>query len=112
MVYDPPVIRLFRTDAFHAWFGGLKDRMAMVRIAARIDRMASGNPGDVRAVGSGISEMRIHYGPGYRVYFKQQGLVIVLLCGGDKRSQVADIRRAIQIAANREESNHGSEETT
>ncbi len=72
----------------------------MVRIAARIDRLALGNPGDVKSVGSGISEMRIDYGPGYRVYFVQRGsAVLVILCGGDKRTQAADIKRAIKIAA-------------
>ena len=72
----------------------------MARIAARIDRLALGNPGDVKPVGSGISEMRIDYGPGYRVYFVQRGsAVVVILCGGDKRTQTADIKRAIKIAA-------------
>jgi putative addiction module killer protein len=69
----------------------LKDRQAMARIAARIDRLALGNPGDVKPVGSGISEMRIDYGAGYRVYFLQRGsAVVVILCGGDKRTQAAD----------------------
>ena len=72
----------------------------MARIAARIDRLALGNPGDVKPVGSGISEMRIDYGPGYRVYFMQRGsAVVVILCGGDKRTQTADIKRAVKIAA-------------
>jgi len=72
----------------------------MARIAVRIDRLALGNPGDVKPVGSGISEMRIDYGPGYRVYFMQRGLaVVVILCGGDKKTQAADIKRAIKIAA-------------
>jgi len=72
----------------------------MARIAARIDRLALGNPGDVKPVGSGISEMRIDYGPGYRVYFMQRGsVVVVILCGGDKKTQAADIKRAIKIAA-------------
>jgi len=71
----------------------------MARIAARIDRLALGNPGDVKPVGSGISEMRIDYGPGYRVYFMQRGsAVVVILCGGDKKTQAADIKRAIKIA--------------
>lgn len=72
----------------------------MARIAARIDRLALGNPGDVKPTGSGISEMRIDYGPGYRVYFIQRGsTVVVILCGGDKRTRAADIKRAIKIAA-------------
>jgi putative addiction module killer protein len=78
----------------------LKDRQAMARIAARIDRLALGNPGDVKPIGSGVSEMRIDYGPGYRVYFVQRGsAVVVILCAGDKRTQAADIKRAIKIAA-------------
>jgi putative addiction module killer protein len=73
----------------------------MARIAARIDRLALGNPGDVKPIGSGISEMRIDYGPGYRVYFVQRGpAIVVILCGGDKRTQAADVKRAIKIAAN------------
>jgi putative addiction module killer protein len=78
----------------------LKDRQAMARIAARIDRLALGNPGDVKPVGSGISEMRIDYGPGHHVYFVQRAsAVVVILCGGEKRTQAADIKRAIKIAA-------------
>ncbi len=78
----------------------MKDRQAVARIAARIDRLALGNPGDVKPIGSGISEMRIDYGPGYRVYFVQRGsAIVVILCGGDKRTQAADIKRAIRIAA-------------
>jgi putative addiction module killer protein len=65
----------------------------------RIDRLSLGNPGDVKPVGSGVSEMRIDYGPGYRVYFTQRGpIIILILCGGDKRTQTADIKRAIEIA--------------
>jgi len=72
----------------------------MARIAARIDRLALGNPGDVKPVGSGISELRIDFGPGYRVYFVQRGsALVVILCGGDKKTQAADIKRAIKIAA-------------
>ncbi len=72
----------------------------MARIAARIDRLALGNPGDVKPVGLGVNEMRIDYGPGYRIYFTQRGsTIVVILCGGDKRTQSADIKRAIKIAA-------------
>jgi putative addiction module killer protein len=72
----------------------------MVRIAARIDRLASGNPGDVKPIGGGLSEMRIDYGPGYRVYFMQRGsVVIILLCGGDKDTQQQDIEQAKALAA-------------
>lgn len=75
-----------------------------MKILARIDRLALGNPGDVAPVGEGVSEMRIHYGPGYRVYFVQRGEeVVVLLCGGDKASQSADIAEAKKLAANLED---------
>lgn len=78
-----------------------KSSSPQLRIAARIDRLSLGNPGDVKPVGSGVSEMRIDYGPGYRIYFMQRGpIIIVILCGGDKRTQVADIRQAIEIAGN------------
>jgi len=78
----------------------LKDRQAVARIAARIDRLALGNPGDVKPIGSGISEMRIDYGPGYRVYFMHRGsTIVVILCAGDKRTQAADIRRAVKMSA-------------
>jgi putative addiction module killer protein len=94
------VREILKSATFDAWISRLKDRQAMARIAARIDRLALGNPGDVKPVGSGISEMRIDYGPGYRVYFVQRGsAVVVILCGGDKRTQAADINRAIKIAA-------------
>lgn len=82
----------------------LRDRAARARIAARIDRLAFGNPGDVAPVGDGVSELRIHCGPGYRVYFVQRGKVlIVLLCGGDKRTQARDIKTAKKLAAELEE---------
>jgi putative addiction module killer protein len=98
------VRQILKSATFDVWFSRLKDRQAMVRIAARIDRLALGNPGDVRPVGAGISELRIDYGPGYRVYFVQRGsTVVVILCGGDKRTQAADIKRAVKIAADWEE---------
>jgi putative addiction module killer protein len=113
MVYTPPAVRLIRSATFDKWFAELKDRKARVRIAARVDRLARGNPGDVCPVGSGVSEMRINYGPGYRVYYKQRGrLVVLLLCGGNKGSQDADIRTAIQIAKDWEGAGHGSEEAS
>jgi putative addiction module killer protein len=100
MVYTISVREILKSATFDAWFLRLKDRQAMARIAARIDRLALGNPSDVKPVGSGISELRIDYGPGYRVYFIQRGsAVIVILCGGDKRTQASDIKRAIKIAA-------------
>lgn len=99
MVYTQPPFRILKSATFDTWFLGLRDRRAMVRIAARIDRLSHGNAGDVRPVGSGVSEMRIDYGPGYRIYFKRHGATIVLiLCGGDKRSQAADIRHALELA--------------
>jgi len=93
------VRELIKSATFDRWLTGLKDSRARARIATRLDRLALGNPGDVKAVGSGVSELRIDYGPGYRVYFMQRGpVVIVLLCGGDKRTQSTDIKRAIAIA--------------
>jgi putative addiction module killer protein len=93
------VIEVLQSATFECWFGGLRDIGARARIMARIRRLSMGNPGDVRPVGAGISEMRIDYGPGYRVYYVQSGdVVAVLLCGGDKRTQAADIRRAREIA--------------
>ncbi len=91
---------VFKSATFDAWLSRLRDRQALTRIAARIDRLALGNPGDVKAVGSGVSEMRIDYGPDYRIYFTQRGSrIVLLLCGGDKRTQAADIALAIKIAA-------------
>lgn len=94
------MIEVIQSETFEAWIAKLKDRQALARINARIRRVAdSGNFGDVKPAREGISEMRIDYGPGYRVYFMQRGpVVVVLLVGGDKRTQDADIRRAIQIA--------------
>jgi putative addiction module killer protein len=90
---------ILKSKTFDTWFSKLRDRRARARIAVRIDRLALGNPGDVKPVGSGVREMRIDCGPGYRVYYAQRGRVIVLiLCGGTKRTQAADIRRAIEIA--------------
>ena len=87
-----------RSSVFSRWLVKLRDRQAAARISVRIDRLASGNPGDVKPVGEGISELRIDYGPGYRVYFKDTGReIIFLLCGGDKRTQEADIVEAKKI---------------
>jgi putative addiction module killer protein len=94
------VVRILKSTTFDAWIRGLADHRAKARIEARIRRLSLGNPGDVKPVGSGISELRIDYGPGYRVYYLQRGeAFMVLLCGGDKRTQAADIRRALAIAA-------------
>jgi len=96
-----------QSTTFSHWLSGLRDREARARILVRIDRLASGNPGDVRPVGSGISELRIDYGPGYRVYFVERTTVlVVLLCGGDKRTQSADIRRARKVAMQWQEQWH------
>lgn len=90
-----------KTETFARWLDGLRDIRARVRIQIRIERLASGNAGDVRPVGEGVSEMRIDYGPGYRVYFTKRGReVVVLLAGGDKRTQAADIKTALRLARN------------
>lgn len=90
---------IIRSETFSDWLLSLKDSRAKARVLARIDRMKMGNFGDSELIGDGLSEARIHYGPGYRVYFMQQGeVVVVLLCGGDKNSQSKDIKKAKQIA--------------
>jgi len=93
------VIEIRETETFSVWLRGLRDAQAKARIAARVRRLAFGNPGDVRPVGEGISELRIPHGPGYRVYYVQRGTVlIVLLCGGDKSTQNRDIETAKRLA--------------
>jgi putative addiction module killer protein len=93
------VIEVRQTEIFGGWLARLRDERARARINARIRRLTLGNPGDVRPIGSGISEMRIDYGPGYRVYFVQrQATVVVLLAGGDKDSQDRDIKLAHELA--------------
>lgn len=93
------MIELIQSATFANWLQNLRDGQARARIFSRLERLALGNPGDVKPVGSGVSEMRIDYGPGYRVYFIERGsLRIILLCGGDKRTQQSDIARAISIA--------------
>lgn len=92
--------RVIRTDAFAAWLKGLRDRAAAARIAIRIDRLALGNPGQHRNLSSGVREMKIDYGPGYRVYFiERAGEIVILLCGGDKKSQGTDIAAAIRMVS-------------
>jgi putative addiction module killer protein len=94
----PLDFELRQTDAFTAWFEALADRKAVERIAQRLVRLQSGLMGDVKPVGEGISELRIDHGPGYRVYFVQRGTVlIILLCGGDKRTQAKDIGHAKEL---------------
>ena len=88
-----------KTEAYAQWFDGLRDEHARAKITLRIRRLSLGNPGDVAPVGEGVSEMRIHYGPGYRVYFVQRGETLaILLGGGDKGTQERDIRRAVDLA--------------
>ncbi len=97
------MIEILETDIFSSWFSGLRDERAKARINARIYRLSFGNPGDVRPVGSGISEMRIDYGPVYRVYFVRRGeTIVILLCGGDKSRQASDIAAAKALAKNME----------
>ena len=89
-----------QTPVFSNWMAALRDHRARAKIAARIDRLALGNPGDVAPVGEGVSELRIHYGPGYRVYFiTRSQTLVVLLCGGDKSTQTKNIRAAKLLAA-------------
>lgn len=93
------MINVAKSATFDRWIRKLKDRRAAARVLVRIERLAAGNPGDARPVGSGISELRINYGPGYRVYYLQEGQrLIVLLCGGDKSTQDLDIKKARDVA--------------
>ena len=94
------MVEVVKSATFDRWLRKLKNRRAAARVQVRIDRLAAGNPGDVKPVGSGISELRIDYGPGYRVYYLREGhRLILLLCGGDKSSQQKDIEEAKRIAA-------------
>jgi putative addiction module killer protein len=93
------LIEVRQTEAFARWFARLRDRRAQRRVQARIDRLQIGNAGDVRPVGEGVLEMRIDYGPGYRVYFVQRGVaLVILLAGGDKGTQLRDIVLAHKLA--------------
>lgn len=95
------MIQIRKTKSFVKWLNGLSDIRARSRILVRIERLASGNPGDIKPVGEGVSELRIDYGPGYRVYFVKRGQeMIILLAGGDKGTQVKDIKTAIRLAQN------------
>jgi putative addiction module killer protein len=97
--YNCHMKTIYTTSIFDTWFGDLRDRQAQKRIQARIKRAELGNFGDSEPVGEGVSEMRIHYGPGYRVYFAQRGTeIIVLLAGGDKSTQTKDIKIALELA--------------
>jgi putative addiction module killer protein len=94
------MIEFKQTDTFRKWRIRLKDIRIRALIASRLDRLAFGNPGDVKPVGGGISELRIDHGPGYRVYFMKRGnTIIILLCGGDKSTQTKDIQTAKRLAA-------------
>lgn len=94
------MIEIKQTETFRKWRIRLRDERARILIASRLDRLAFGHVGDVEPVGQGISELRMHYGPGYRVYFQKRGkTIIVLLCGGDKSAQAKDIKIAKRLAA-------------
>jgi putative addiction module killer protein len=93
------MIEVRQTEEFSGWLRRLQDSRAKARIAARIERMALGNRGDAKTVAKGVTEMRIDYGPGYRVYYMRRGAaIVILLCGGDKRTQRRDIKRAQALA--------------
>lgn len=95
------MVEIRKTDLFVQWLDYLVDIQARARVQARIERLAAGNPGDVEPVGEGVSELRINYGPGYRVYFKRRGReLIILLAGGDKSTQAKDIKAALRLARN------------
>ncbi len=95
------MVEIRKTTVYSKWFDSLRDIKARAKILVRIERIAGGNPGDVKPVGEGVSELRIPHGPGYRVYFKQTGLhLIILLAGGDKQSQSKDIKKALELARN------------
>lgn len=99
--YSSTATEIRKTDLFAQWLDDLRDVHARARVQARIERLAAGNAGDVRPVGEGVSEMRIDYGPGYRVYFTTRALlVVILLAGGDKSTQAKDIRNALYLARN------------
>lgn len=95
------MIEIRKTEVFTKWFDSLSDIRARARILVRIERLAANNPGDVKPIGEGISELRIKYGTGYRVYYKKVGrTVVILLAGGDKRTQAKDIKTALTLAKN------------
>ena len=99
MSYNSAMTEVRQTEEFSAWLHRLRDANAVARIVARIRRMEMGNPGDAKSVGQGILEMRIDYGPGYCVYYVHRGPdIVILLCGGDKRTQRQDIKRAENLA--------------
>lgn len=98
------MIEVRQTDEFRNWLRNLRDNKAAARIGSRLRRLEQGNPGDVKSLGSGLLEMRVDYGPGYRVYYvRRAAIIVVLLCGGDKRTQQRDIKRAQILAADLKE---------
>ncbi|CAH1090279.1 type II toxin-antitoxin system RelE/ParE family toxin [Candidatus Nitrotoga sp. 1052] len=95
------MLEIRKTKTYAQWIDNLRDLQARARIQVRIERLAAGNPGNAKAVGEGVSELRIDYGPGYRVYFTKRGReVVILLAGGDKTTQAADIKIALRLAHN------------
>ena len=95
------MIEVRKTEVYAKWLDSLRDARARARVLVRVERLAAGNPGDVRPVGEGVSELRIDYGPGYRVYFKKQGrTIVILLAGGNKRTQSQDVETALRLARN------------
>jgi len=95
------MVEIRKTELFTKWIDGLEDIRARARILVRIERLAAGNPGDAKPVGEGVSELRIDYGPGYRVYYTQRGRsAVILLAGGEKRTQDKDIKTALRLAKN------------
>jgi len=95
------VVEIRKTEKYAQWLDGLPDIRARARIQVRVERLAAGNTGDVKPVGEGVSELRVDYGPGYRVYFTKRGSkLIILLAGGDKSTQATDIKIALRLARN------------
>lgn len=95
------MLEIRKTETYAQWIDSLRDLRARARIQVRIERLSAGNPGDVKTVGEGVSELRIDYGPGYRVYFTKRGReVVILLAGGDKTTQSADIKTALRLSSN------------
>ena len=102
--YNKKMIEIRQTETYRKWFASLRDRAARARINIRIRRLSLGNPGDVKPVGHGVSELRIAFGPGYRVYFaRKKSTIVILLCGGDKSTQAKDILKAQALAEQLEE---------